>query len=53
MIINILIALVLSAVFLILTLGLLTEHLCNRPQSSKFRQWWSNHIVDLDDTYND
>jgi len=51
MITNILIALILIALFLILTLGLLTEYLCNKPQSNKFRQWWSNHIVDMDDKY--
>jgi hypothetical protein len=53
MIINILIALILLAVSLILILGLLTGHLCSKPKSNKFRQWWSNHIVDLDDKYND
>jgi hypothetical protein len=52
MIINILIALILIAAFLILILGLLTEYLCTKPKSNKFRQWWSNHIVDLDDRYN-
>jgi len=53
MIINILIALILLAVSLILISGLLTEYLYSKPKSNKFRQWWSNHIVDLDDKYND
>ena len=25
----------------------------DKPKSNKFRQWWSNNIVDLDDRYND
>jgi hypothetical protein len=23
----------------------------DKPKSNKFRQWWSNHIVDLDGEY--
>ena len=23
----------------------------DKPKSNKFRQWWSNHIVDLDGKY--
>lgn len=29
----------------------LTEYLDSKPKSHKFRQWWSNHIVDLDNRY--
>jgi len=29
-----------------------TEYLMDKPKT-KFRQWWSRHIVDLDNTYND
>jgi len=28
-----------------------TEYIDNKPKTNKFRQWWSNHIVDLDKRY--
>jgi len=29
-----------------------TEYLMDKPKT-KFRQWWSRHVVDLDNRYND
>jgi len=29
----------------------ISEYLDGKPKSHKFRQWWSNHIVDLDKRY--
>ena len=29
----------------------ISEYLDGKPKSHKFRQWWSNHIVDLDNRY--
>ena len=29
----------------------LTEYLDSKPKLNKFRQWWSNNIVDLDKRY--
>ena len=37
-------------VFLIL-IGQTTKHLDGKPKDNKFRQWWSNHICDLDNKY--
>ena len=31
----------------------ITTYLGTKPQSNKFRQWWSNHICDLDGRYQD
>jgi len=30
----------------------LTQYLDKQPKDNKFRQWWSNHICDLDNKYN-
>ena len=30
-----------------------TEYLDNKPKSNKLRQWWSRHIVDLDNLYHE
>lgn len=53
MIINIIIAFLAISTFTILLVALLTQHLHGKSKSNKLRQWWSNHIVDLDDRYND
>ena len=29
----------------------LTQYLDSKPKDNKFRQWWSNHICDLDNKY--
>jgi hypothetical protein len=46
----ILTAVILSPVILI-SMALITKYLDNKPKSSKIRQWWSNHICDLDNLY--
>ena len=53
MIFNIFVIIVVIGIFLIIVVGLLTTELQEKPKSNKFRQWWSNNIVDLDDRYND
>jgi hypothetical protein len=30
-----------------------TDYLENKPKTNKFRQWWSNNMVDLDNKYSD
>jgi len=30
----------------------ISEYLNDKPKT-KFRQWWSRHVVDLDNIYND
>ncbi len=30
-----------------------TDYLMDKPKTGKFRKWWSSHIVDLDNKYND
>jgi hypothetical protein len=46
----ILAAVILSPVILIL-MALITRYLDNKPKSNKLRKWWSNHICDLDNLY--
>jgi integral membrane sensor domain MASE1 len=53
MIFNIFVIAIIIGIFLITVVGLLTTELQEKPKSSKFRQWWSNNIIDLDDRYND
>ena len=36
---------------LMYTIDKLTQHLDSKPKDNKFRQWWSNHICDLDNKY--
>jgi cell shape-determining protein MreC len=31
----------------------ITDYLIDKPKSNKFRQWWSNHIADIDNRYED
>lgn len=33
------------------TIFKVTEYVDNKPKTNKFRQWWSRHIVDLDNNY--
>ena len=35
----------------IVTVFKITDYLTDKPKSSKFRQWWSRYIVDLDKRY--
>jgi enamine deaminase RidA (YjgF/YER057c/UK114 family) len=30
-----------------------TDYLEDKPKTNKFRQWWSNNVVDLDNRYSD
>jgi len=41
----------LSTIPLFILVGLITEYLELKPKTNKFRQWWSRHIVDLDNRY--
>jgi hypothetical protein len=34
-----------------LTIVTLTGYLSGKPKSNKFRKWWSENIVDLDNLY--
>jgi hypothetical protein len=34
-----------------LTMVLLTGYLGGKPKSNKFRKWWSENVVDLDNLY--
>ena len=49
---NIIITISVSLIMLLL-MGFITRYLDTKPKSNKIRQWWSNHICDLDDRYND
>ena len=51
MVINILVIFASISLCLMLTMGILTRYLYNKPKSNKFRQWWNNHIVDMDGKY--
>ena len=33
------------------TIFKVTDYLIGKPKSNKIRQWWSRHIVDLDNRY--
>ena len=46
----ILTAAILSSVILI-SMALITRYLDAKPKSNKLRKWWSRHICDLDDLY--
>ena len=46
----ILTAAILSSVILI-SMALITKYLDAKPKSNKLRKWWSRHICDLDDLY--
>lgn len=43
----------LSIVLLMAIIVKTTEYLQDKPKTNKFRQWWSNNIVDLDNRYSD
>lgn len=45
-----LILLAISAISMV-TIFKVTEYIDNKPKTNKFRQWWSRHIVDLDNRY--
>jgi len=34
-----------------ITISKITDYLFDKPKINKFRQWWSLHIVDLDNNY--
>jgi hypothetical protein len=53
MIIKILFMLASISFSLFLIMGLITRELDKKPKTNKFRQWWSRHIVDLDNSYDD
>ena len=46
------IALLVSIVTMIIIVKV-TDYLEPKPKTNKFRQWWSNNIVDLDNRYSD
>ena len=52
MVISILVASMLVSLCIMLIIGILTRYLYDKPKLNKFRQWWSNHVVDMDDKYN-
>jgi hypothetical protein len=43
----------LFSVPVMLGIVVITEHLSKTPRANKFRKWWSNNVVDLDDRYDD
>jgi len=45
-----LILLAISAISMV-TIFKVTDYLIDKPKTNKFRKWWSNHIVDLDNHY--
>jgi hypothetical protein len=45
------ILLILLLTFIMASVFLVTDKLLNISKSNKFRKWWSNNIVDLDDKY--
>ena len=49
------ILLILTAISLLsfIAMAKISEYLTDKPKSSKLRQWWSNHICDLDNRYQD
>lgn len=50
MIINILIASI-TTFICIVAIFKTSDYLSDKPKTNKFRQWWSNHICDLDNKY--
>ena len=52
MVFNIFLVTMILAIFLTISIGLLTQYLHGKSKLNKFRKWWSKHIVDLDDRYN-
>jgi hypothetical protein len=53
MLFKLFILLVLFSAFTMFGIFLITDKLLNVSKSNKFRKWWSNNVVDLDNKYND
>jgi hypothetical protein len=53
MIIKIFLLFCIISVASVLIMGFITYKIDKKPKSNKFRQWWSRHIVDLDNKYHD
>jgi len=39
--------------FIMVVFVKVTDYLEDKPKTNKFRQWWSNNMVDLDNRYSD
>ena len=52
MITSIAVALIVFAITMY-TIVKVTDYLEPKPKTNKFRQWWSNNVVDLDNKYSD
>jgi|LauGreDrversion4_2_1035121.scaffolds.fasta_scaffold445537_2 hypothetical protein len=50
-ILKLLIILFALSIGVIISIMYISGILEDKPKSNKFRQWWSNHIVDLDSKY--
>lgn len=50
-IVKLLIILAALSIGLIILIMYISTILEDKPKSSKFRQWWTKHIVDLDGKY--
>jgi hypothetical protein len=53
MLFKLFILLVLFSAFIMFGIFLITDKLLNVSKSNKFKKWWSNNVVDLDNKYND
>lgn len=53
MLLKLFILLILFPVFTMFGIFLITDKLLNVSKTNKFRKWWSNNVVDLDDKYSD
>lgn len=51
LIFKIYLVLVLLSIPIFLGVILITEHLVGMSKSNKFKKWWNNNIVDLDNKY--
>jgi O-antigen/teichoic acid export membrane protein len=51
MIVKIYLLLVLISIPAFIGIILITEHLVKIATTNKFRKWWNNNVVDLDDKY--
>jgi hypothetical protein len=51
MIIKIYLLLILISIPIFIGTILITEHLVKIVKTNKFRKWWNNNVVDLDDKY--
>ena len=51
MIINIVGIIIIAITVVIFAIFKTSEYLSTKPKTNKFRQWWSDNIVDLDNRF--